>query len=256
MATVSLISYTENAKEILIFTKNTRHLSSKSTLDDMSYLTDEEKDEELEAVLSTIPGPLEFINYIFLIQDVSRASTHQIVRTRTASYAQQSLRVASMEDFRYFVPDKIEADSFDLGVYENTMNTINENYNILLKHGGDIQDIRNILPIATCTNIIMGIDLRNLSQLMDTRLCVRTQGEYQSIAVLMKKCVEDVHPWASGLLLPICVKKGYCNFPRYDSCPIKKKYKHLQPVEDYLYNSVKDDWSSLIEYGYSPQPRP
>lgn len=252
---VRLISVTPYAKEMLVFTKNTRHLSHNTDFEDVFSLTEEEMNQELEYVLSTIPGPLEFVDYIFLIQDVSRAFTHQLVRTRTGSYAQQSQRVADMSDFRYFIPDNIEADTYLLPTYEAAMNTANDYYGVLLRHNADNQDARGVLPTNICTNIVMKIDLRNLSQLMETRLCVRTQGEYQHVALAMRSEVFVAHPWATELLLPICAKKGYCNFPRFEGCPLKKKYPHLKPVERPLQFQVIEDWETLIDKQYSPQPK-
>ena len=43
-------------------------------------MSDEQKEEELKYVFGTIGSSWEFVDYIFLITDVSRAFTHQAVR--------------------------------------------------------------------------------------------------------------------------------------------------------------------------------
>ena len=48
--------------------------------------------------------PSEAVMYHFLIMNVSRSYTHQLVRTRHASYAQESLRFAVKEDFPVKLP--------------------------------------------------------------------------------------------------------------------------------------------------------
>ena len=50
---------------------------------------------------NTIPSSWEFVDYTFLVTGVSRAYTHQQVRTRAASYAQQTMRVLNMGEFDY-----------------------------------------------------------------------------------------------------------------------------------------------------------
>ena len=87
------------AKKILIKSKNTRLDMSQSE----SILTDKQMDEEIDYIARTVPSSWEFINYTFLITGVSRAFTHQLVRTRTASYAQQAMRVTDQKDFKYLL---------------------------------------------------------------------------------------------------------------------------------------------------------
>lgn len=49
-------------------------------------------------------APLEFVNFHFLISGVTRAFTHQMVRQRTAVYAQESVRFAVKEDVPVALP--------------------------------------------------------------------------------------------------------------------------------------------------------
>lgn len=252
---ISLIEYTQNAKELLIFTKNTRHLSSDARFEDVKDLTDRQKDEQLSYVFGTIGSAWEFVNYTFLIQDVTRSFTHQMVRHRTGTaFAQQSLRVASVDDFRYFIPDKIEKDAYLSTYFENAMGDSSEWYEQLLKKGADQQDARGVLPINICTNILVKMNLRALSHLMETRLCIRAQGEFQEVALTMKGLVAGVHPWADDVLNPCCVLHGYCPWRNFTECPIKKKYNHLWPPDNKLNCEVKNDWEVLMFNKYSPQP--
>ena len=251
---VSLIGYTQNAKELLILTKNTRHLSGETRFEEVLDMTERRKDEELSYIFSTISSSWEFVNYTFLLQDVTRSFTHQLVRHRVGfSFAQQSLRVFPAESFKYFIPDKLEKEKFQLAIYDATMSQTQENYNLMLEHGVNVQDARGVLPMNICTNIIVGANLRSLSNLMETRLCVRAQGEFQMAAMLMRNLVVDVHPWAEKVLAPLCVTKGTCMFPRYD-CVLKGKYKHLNRIDDETSNEVKQGWLRLMESKYSPQP--
>ena len=193
-------------------------------------------------------------NHNFFVYGILTHNTHQLVRHRVGfSFAQQSLRVFPAESFKYFIPDKLEKEKFQLAIYDATMSQTQENYNLMLEHGVNVQDARGVLPMNICTNIIVGANLRSLSNLMETRLCVRAQGEFQMAAMLMRNLVVDVHPWAEKVLAPLCVTKGTCMFPRYD-CVLKGKYKHLNRIDDETSNEVKQGWLRLMESKYSPQP--
>jgi len=253
---ITLINYTQNARELLIFGKNTRHLSHIGNFEDIMRMDDDEKQKEIDYVFSTISSSWEFTNYVFLLQDVTRAFTHQLVRHRVGtSFAQESLRVSPQENFSYFIPDGIESDAFQVRLYEVGMANIQESYNLLLGKGADTQDARGILPTNICTNILLGINLRALSLLMETRLCIRAQGEFQQTALCMKDLVLGVHPWMPyRVLMPACISKGICLFPRFN-CPLKNKYEHLKQVDDKLTKEVEYDWVKMIEANYSPQPK-
>ena len=252
---IQLIDYTKNAAELLILSKNTRHLSQPNRFSDIIKMTNEEKESELHYVFGTIGSSLEFVNYVFLIQDVTRALTHQLVRHRVGtSFAQQSLRVSDASGFSYFIPDEIEEDQYQLAIYNSTMGTIQEEYRLLLQKGADVQDARGVLPTNICTNILLGINLRALSTLMETRLCVRAQGEFQQAALFMKDHVESVHPWAERVLLPSCVSKLYCPFKNFHECPIKNSNYHLTP-DDSTTGKILNDWESVMKHRYSPQPK-
>ena len=252
---ISLIDYTTDAKELLILSKNTRHLSNPRRFSEIKKMTDEEKDEELQYVFNTISSSWEFVNYVFLFQNVTRAFTHQMVRHRVGfSYAQQSLRVFPAANFAYLVPDGVEGDQFQNAIYESTMSSIQDGYNLLLGKDASIQDARGVLPTNICTNILVGCNLRSLSAMMETRLCIRTQGEFQQVALHAKSLVEAVHPWANQVLLPSCVFKGLCLYPRFAGCPLKNKYKHLQTIDEKTAIDVCCDWEILMDKGFSTQP--
>ena len=208
---ISLIDYTKNARELLILSKNTRHLSNPRRFEEILDMSERQKEEELQYVFNTISSSWEFVNYTFLLQDVTRAFTHQLVRHRVGySFAQQSMRVFPATAFSYLIPDGIEADQFQSALYNNAMMNTQESYNLLLDKGAVIQDARGVLPTNICTNILVGCNLRSLSAMMETRLCIRTQGEFQQVALQMKVLTEEVHPWARKVLLPSCVMKGVC----------------------------------------------
>ncbi len=62
-------------------------------------VTDDERRYHLEEMRKTkLKAPLEAVNLHWMIEGVTRSFTHQMVRQRTAVYAQESLRFAVKED--------------------------------------------------------------------------------------------------------------------------------------------------------------
>ena len=101
---VKLISCTDDAVDLLLFTKNTRLMNDEDAFSKIKEWDDDKKQAELDYMLQTIKSSWEFIDYVFDIRDVTRGFTHQFVRTRQASYAQQSQRTVDMQGFNYSVP--------------------------------------------------------------------------------------------------------------------------------------------------------
>jgi flavin-dependent thymidylate synthase len=227
---VKLINYTQNALETLLYTKNTR-LQAEASIEDVVAWDEEKKLKELDYMLKTIQSSWEFVDYTFEITGASRAFTHQLVRTRDGSYAQQSQRTVDMSDsFDFVMPDNMDNYNIEMqGSFldrgeeflQNVVDGIKSNYRMMVDSGVPPQDARSILPTNTATNIIAKFDLRTLSHMAKTRLCTRTQGEYQKIFKAMKAEVVKVHPWAEKFIRVYCSAVGVCQFPNYKECPIK-----------------------------------
>ena len=64
---------------------------------------------------------LEFADFTFHIEGVSRALSHQLVRHRIASYAQRSQRYCSEDGFGYVTPKTIQDSEEATVVYKTIM---------------------------------------------------------------------------------------------------------------------------------------
>lgn len=217
---VKLIDYNPDALALLIFTKQTR-LQGVQTIEEVKAWPMEKQLEELAYMRDTIKSSWEFSNYAFNITGVTRAFTHQLVRTRQASYAQESMRSIDASDHEWLntIKDNSERchDIFDAACAGSVFD-----YSEMLEKGIPPQDARGVLPTNILTSIIMGANLRTLHEMANVRLCTRTQGEYQDVFKAMKAVVVAVHPWAEDFIQVYCVNTGVCCFPRYDKCPVKK----------------------------------
>jgi len=222
---VTLLSFTPDALTLLLRTKNTR-LANDS---DPAHWSEEKRQEHLDYMRDTIKSSWEFVDYTFEISGVTRAFTHQLVRTRTGAYAQESQRTVDVSDHEIVEPDfseNIDAEDVWQAAADKSMMA----YQSMLALGIPAQDARGILPTNVTTSIIAKFNLRTLSEMAKIRLCTRTQGEHQDVFRKMRHLVVGAHPWALQFLDVHCAATGTCAFPRYGktSCPI---YKHCVPQE-------------------------
>lgn len=265
--TVDLIHATPDAEELLIFTKETRLLNDPEDYYKLLTISKEEKAEQFEKVFSSISSPLEFVDFIFLISNVTRAFTHQLVRHRVGvAFAQQAQRVVNMAGFSYMIPDKIleapedariesiEGISTPISVYEGTMDMISDAYRTL-HEDFDIpaQDARGVLPTNVHTNILFKCNLRVLLEMCHIRMCVRAQGEFQKVVLAMRKEASQVYPWVYDKMGPLCISKGICAFPVFDRCPIKAKRPWLNGPGKYELQQMRKEHAALMGK-YEPQP--
>lgn len=223
---VTLLDTSERALDILLFTKQTRLDQSPGTLEEIAAWPLDKKMAELDYMRDTIQSSWEFVDYIFCLEGVSRAFTHQLVRSRHNSFAQQSQRAVDMSGFEFVWPDGVP-EGCGTGAHDYMQSVIDDlkkDYEYLVHDDVDkipIQAARAILPTNVATNITVKASLRSLADTAKIRLCYRTQGEYQRIFREMRKEVIAVHPWAEPFIRVACAATGVCAFPNYHECPIK-----------------------------------
>lgn len=197
---VTLIDHTQNAEDVLLFTKQTRLTMTPGLMDEIRSWPTEKKLADLEYMANTIPSSWEFVSYTFLVEGVSRAYTHQQVRTRAASYAQQTMRVLEMGEFDYVYTDRNLADPEAKAIIDACNAVIKRAYNDLIRIGQPAEDARGILPTNIATNIVCKFNLRTFVDLAKSRIGGRTQSEYQKVINAMVDEVLKVHPWAEKFL--------------------------------------------------------
>ncbi|MEG1043090.1 MAG: FAD-dependent thymidylate synthase, partial [Pseudomonas sp.] len=151
-------------------------------------------------MVDTIKSSWEFVDFTFCIEGVSRGFTHQFVRNRLGSYAQQTMRILDMGDFDYITGPSIAGDEHLRKMYDAAMAQIAVVYKELIKKGAKIEDARGILPTNISTNIIAKFNLRALSQMMMSRASNRTQSEYRDVLDAMYEAVVEAEPWCAEFL--------------------------------------------------------
>ncbi len=208
---VTLIDYTgcghadpsRHAAAILVFAKSTRLTMSPGLLTDILSKDAHELMQELDYIANTIPASQEFVDYTFMIEGVTRAFTHQFVRTRTGSYAQQTMRVLNVSDgpgWEALIGPSVAHVPEAANIYEDTLQQIDKAYKGMIAAGCSIEDARGILPTNIMTNIVAKFNLRNFVDIVKKRSSPRTQHEYRQVLQGMTSEVMRVHPWIGKFL--------------------------------------------------------
>jgi len=224
---VQMISFTHNPLGVIASAKGLMRGIHKYPSD----FTDEEKVFEFKDCTKTaLLGPFEFANFVFDFVDVTRSFTHQIVRTRTASFVQESMRFSAKvgEQFKYSVPDSVRdiPNQGGTALYLGIMENIQRCYENLIDIGIPVENARGVLPTNILTSIIMGIDYRNLVQMCESRLCHQTQKEHREAMLIVKDLVMGVEPLMGNYLQPSCGHFGFCSWEGSldRKCPLQEVY--------------------------------
>jgi thymidylate synthase (FAD) len=206
---VKLIGFTPNPEKLPAMAAKLTH--SKSKPEDLHKSSVKELKGILEHVMNLgHTSVIEHTSFTFAISDVSRSLTHQLVRHRIASYAQQSQRYVNLNEPNYVTPPKINKNKEMKKAYDLTMKNIWQEYNKLLDLGIPAEDSRYILPNATCTNIIVSMNARSLLNFFELRCCQHAQWEIRQLANKMLQEVKKVAPTIFKNAGPTCKAKGIC----------------------------------------------
>lgn len=142
---------------------------------------------------------IEHASASFLIEDVSRALTHELVRHRLFSFSQRSQRYVKETKPEFITPDILlsfnnsenenlaKAKEIFLKAMDNSWNAYNE----LLKCGLKAEDARFVLPNACCSTIAVSGNFREWRNFLTLRLSKYAQWEIRKLAeIILDKLIE------------------------------------------------------------------
>lgn len=153
----------------------------------------------------------EHVSFTFLIEDISRACSHQLVRFRVGvSFTQRSQRYTNEENFPYTVPPTIQKNEAANRLFEEHMIQLQEAYTVLTKMGIPKEDARFLLPNATNTSLYMTMNYRELIHAMELRLCMKSQWEIRHLFWRIRSLIQQSFPELSDYLYPKCFHEGFC----------------------------------------------
>jgi len=152
---------------------------------------------------------LEHASFTFGVEGISRATSHQLVRHRLASYSQQSQRYVTATKPEYVVPPSIEKDAGKKKRFERAVRSAYRAYKELVDAGVAAEDARYLLPNASATKIIITMNARELLHFFTLRCCERAQWEIRDMATRMLALVKKEAPCIFKDSGPACVA-GSC----------------------------------------------
>jgi len=213
-------------------------------------VTDDERRAAWEAatVSRLSETPLEWIQWSINFENVSRAFTHQLVRTRMATYAQESQRfavkdniddavklppsLAGTRSWSQFTEDcraegvdpNINADTAQMwrNRWDHALTVIADVYAVNVAEGMPAEDARGILPTNMLTRAHMRVDMKTLLNLAGMRLCTQAQFEWRAVFAELAKAIRvyggtavpDRNVWQFDLIAdsfrPVCYAAGKC----------------------------------------------
>lgn len=183
----------------------------------LAEVTRAEREKYLGELQKTkIKAPLEFVQFHFLLEGVTRGFTHQLVRQRTATYVQESTRFAVKEDVPVGLPPSLAgtdhysdpdlmATSNTFGrlsqeeqcrvIWDSSMAGMAETYNELIARGMPAEDARGLLPTNLLTRVHYSTDLRALLDHAGNRLCTQAQFEWRLVFAKIAEAIRCYDPW-------------------------------------------------------------
>jgi flavin-dependent thymidylate synthase len=184
----------------------------------LTWLTDMTK--------TVLAAPLEFVDIWFLIEGVTRAFTHQLVRQRVgAVYIQESMRfsVAANGQHEVRMPPAIERlkeDDPARVVWQKAVDSLTKTYVDLINAGIPAEDARGLLPTNIGTRIHYKTNLRGLMQHGGMRLTSQAQYEWKEVWRQFITTMASYGPkeerWQQQAIVrlfrPLCYHTGKCEF--------------------------------------------
>lgn len=148
----------------------------------------------------------EHASYTFLIQGISRITSHQLVRQRIASFSQQSQRYCGATLEGGVIPDSVTEAGLGW-TFDRMLSEIEFFYENLVDAGVPEEDARYIMPGAAPTSITVTMNARSLRRFLTDRLCKRAQWEIRGMAQGMLDLLDGPLFAGVGPTCAICAEK-------------------------------------------------
>ena len=182
--------------------------------------------EDVEEMLrgGALQQGLETVKVTFAVHRVSRACTHQLVRTRRGGFQQQSQRATFYgETPEVRLPESVWRNPVARRMAIDTIHQGWYNYRRACELDLPYQDTRYLLPEATVNYIQCTYDLREWLNTFAYRSCFMFQHEIGHVFRLMREVLVAKHPWMERHAVTSCIKAGRSTFNGWESvnaCPV------------------------------------
>lgn len=171
----------------------------------LADVTDSDRKHYFDQIKRThLKAPFESVKFHFMIEGVTRSFTHQMVRQRTAVYAQESLRFAVKDtiDEEVALPPSLRGlkdDDPRVLLWRKAINRVDDTYHALVDGGIPAEDARGLLPHNITTRLHYVTDLRALQDHAGMRLCTQAQFEWRQVFVRIVEAIRNYDPFAATL---------------------------------------------------------
>ncbi len=195
--------YVEDLRRLIVLAVKTS--AGKLGLKEAEYYLKEYKEENVgKHVMESFkyPSVLEHVVFTFLIEGISRVTSHQLVRHRIASYTQESQRYSTVEK-DYVVPVSVIKAGFE-EEFRKIMEEAYRLYDKMIDAGVPYEDARYIVPQAVTTRLLMTVNLRELIHIACLRLSPHAQWELRELVRLMIEEAKTIIPELPYLLQKTC----------------------------------------------------
>jgi thymidylate synthase (FAD) len=173
----------------------------------------EDQGEYLENILSSMHGSvLEHVNFTFVLHDVSRVVTHELVRHRAgAAVSQESLRFVRLDDLRVWFPEwAVEDDE----LHERALRMIGamEDFQLWMANhfcldgkGVPFSEkkektsfMRRFAPEGLATGLVWTANIRALRHVIESRTAPGAEEEIRLVFNLLGRLMKEEAPALFG----------------------------------------------------------
>ena len=149
----------------------------------------------------------EFADFTWRITTL-RAVATELRTHRHASFMQESQRRVRYEEALPVVMPATLKGTLEADLWKAQMRDSHDVYLYLLEHGQKPEDARTVLPLATATNMLAKMNLREFRHFLDLRTAPAAWSEMRILANLMAEAFAKQFPDEVYLISDVWHKEG------------------------------------------------
>lgn len=129
-----------------------------------------------------------------------RGVSHEIVRHRLASYSQESTRYCNYtkdkfgNELTFIKPFFWEYEPKKYNIWLNSMQIIENYYNVLIENGATAEEARTVLPNSLKTEIVMTMNLREWRHFFKLRTDKKSHPQMREISIMILEYFQNELP--------------------------------------------------------------
>jgi thymidylate synthase (FAD) len=185
------------------------------TMNDLMAEDNRDWEEMLKGGLQTA---LETQTIVFAVSGVSRTCTHQLVRSRKASFHQQSQRASYYGDRpEARMPESIWRNPRARAAFLQSVDAAHHAYRVATEEDISYQDARFVLPEGTDNYILLEYSVREFMNVFAYRGCSMFSWEIVHVMRECRRLLVEAHPWIEPYVKISCEKVGRCTFQGWEN---------------------------------------